>query len=57
MKHAHILVNLSLRGTKQSLTEVHQTLTDCRAIARNDGDFILSKYYSDLRVNRQCRIK
>jgi len=31
-----ILVNSSLRGTKQSLA-------DCRATARNDGDFGLSK--------------
>ena len=43
-----ILVNSSLRGTKQSLADRHQTLIDCRATARNDGDFGLSKCHSYL---------
>ena len=43
-----ILVNSSLRGTKQSLADRHQTLIDCHATARNDGDFGLSKCHSYL---------
>ena len=43
-----ILVNSSLRGTKQSLADRHQALIDCRATARNDGDFGLSKCHSSL---------
>ena len=43
----HIIsVNSSLRGTKQSLAGRHQMLIDCRATARNDGDFGLSKCHS-----------
>ena len=36
-------VNSSLRGTKQSLADRQQTLIDCRAIARNDLNYGLSK--------------
>ena len=43
-----ILVNSSLRGTKQSLADRHQTLIDCHATARNDGDFGLSKCHSSI---------
>ena len=43
----HIIsVNSSLRGTKQSLVDRCQTLIDCRATARNDGGFGLSKCHS-----------
>ena len=41
-------VSSSLRGTKQSLSDRQQTLIDCRAIARNDLNYGLSKCHSTL---------